>query len=78
MTLKTMNVGLADPSFVHRLLENAASLQRSNVILDHRQFGNGVQLLYMEDEPGQNKNKNKRNTIEEGLYKDIAIQLIFS
>lgn len=71
-----MNVGLADPSFVYRLLENAASLQRSNVILDHRQFGNGVQLLYMEDEPG--KNKNKRNTIEEGLYKDMAIQLIFS
>ena len=70
-SIKMLNVGLADPQHTGTLLQNAALLQRRSTILDFRQFGNGVQIMYMADTP------NAIRTIEEQLYKNMPCQLIF-
>lgn len=74
MSIKTLNVTCSNPDVVYRLLENASRLQKEDVILDYRQFGNGLQILYIHD--GQNTIK--RSQIERSLYENVQTQLIFS
>ena len=68
MSFKILSIVLYDHRFMNRLFENAVNLHKEDVIIDYRQFNNGIQIIY---------NQNNLENIKSQMSNGINCQLIF-
>lgn len=68
MSFKILSIVLYDHRFMNKLFENAVNLHKEDVIIDYRQFNNGIQIIY---------NQNNLENIKSQMSNGINCQLIF-
>ena len=68
MSIKILSIVLYDHGFMNKLFENAVNLQKQDVIIDYRQFNNGIQII---------SNQDNLESIKHQMSNGINCQLIF-
>ena len=68
MSIKMFSIVLYDHRFMNKLFENAVNLHKQDVIVDYRQFNNGIQII---------SNQDNLENIKNQMSNGINCQLIF-
>lgn len=70
MSVKILSIVLYDHRFMNRLFKNAVNLHEQNVIVDYRQFNNGIQIISNQDNLESIKNQINNGIDSQLIYKD--------
>ncbi len=68
--IKTNSIKTGDRRAIQQLLYNAMSAVSKNLIIDFREFNEGIQIIYKKDDD--------LNNIKQHFYNGIHVQLIWS
>ena len=68
--IKTLSITPIDIHSLQLLMRNIYTLQNENKIVDYREYNNGVQIIYKNDED--------LNYIKKHLYHNIQTELMLS